>query len=140
MNPQDTPQLTPHQKMAAGRKLLEAEVVSRAWADEAFREKLQTDPASALAEAGIPLPEGKTIRVIFEEPDTVRISLPSAPETSAEASDAELEAVAGGGLIQNGKCQLYENSRKRETGQTMRFLMGSGLLYGSFIGVSWGWG
>lgn len=116
---------------------MEAEIIFRAWTDEAFRVQLESDPAKALTEAGIPLPEGKTIRVIQEEPGTVQILLPPAPATSVEASDDELAAVAGGGLIDTGKCKHYEDAKKRDGD---KFLAGFALACGAVFGVSWGYG
>lgn len=127
---------SPLQQAATSRKLIEAEIISRAWEDGAFRTRLEADPAKALAEAGIPLPEGKTIRVIPEEPGTIRITLPPKPAATPEAGDDELAAVAGGGLIENGKCQHYEDAKKRGTGL---FFAGVTLAWGSILGISWGW-
>lgn len=134
MKPEES-QLSPLQKAVTSRKLLEAAILSRAWADESFRAKLETDPAGALAEAGLPVPEGKTLRVIREEPGTLQILLPSAP--GAEVSDDELAAVAGGGLIENGKCEHYEKAVKRDTD---KFFAGVALVCGAMFGVSWGYG
>lgn len=116
---------------------MEAEIISRAWSDATFRAQLEVDPTKALAEAGIPLPEGKTIRILQEEPGTVRIFLPPKPETSVEASDDELASVAGGGLIDTGKCKHYEDAKKRDSD---KFFAGVALACGALFGVSWGYG
>ena len=128
---------TPLQAAAFRQKLMEAEIISRAWSDATFRAQLEVDPTKALAEAGIPLPEGKTIRILQEEPGTVRIFLPPKPETSVEASDDELASVAGGGLIDTGKCKHYEDAKKRDSD---KFFAGVALACGALFGVSWGYG
>lgn len=125
------------QKAAVSRKLMEAEILARAWEDAAFRAKLEADPAQALREAGIPLPDGIAIRVIVEEPGTAQIALPPVPEFSDEASDDELASVAGGGLIDTGKCKHYEDAKNRDGD---KFFAGVALACGGLFGVSWVYG
>jgi len=132
--------LTPLQAAALRQKFMEAEIILRAWSDEDFRSQLESDPAKTLTAAGIPLPEGKSIRVIHEEPDTIHITLPPQPAISEEASDEELDSVAGGGLIENGKCQHYENAKNRNSDYGDKFLAGFALSCGAIFGVSWGYG
>lgn len=142
MEKPETPTLTPLQKAAASRKLVEAEIISRAWTDEDFRGKLAANPAAALAEAGIPVPAGKTIRIVEEEPGVLTLILPAAPALSEEASDDELAAVAGGGLIDHGKCQawdLSEKERAKGNGGWSAFFKTVTVITGA-VGVSWGYG
>lgn len=128
-------ELNPLQKLAVSRKLIEAEIVALAWTDASFRAKLEADPVAALKEAGFPLPEGRSVRVVTEQPDTLQITLPPAP---AEASDAELASVAGGGIIGDGKCHMFEEAKGfGPVGKVSRGTV-IGLL-GAF-GASWGWG
>ena len=133
--------LTPLQKAATSRKLIEAEILARAWSDAAFRQQLESDPQAALAAAGFPVSAGKTIKVVPEAPGTLTLILSPAPVCSGEASDEELAAVAGGGLIDAGKCQAWEMSEKeRAKGndgwsaffKTMTVITGA-------VGVSWGY-
>jgi hypothetical protein len=136
--------LTPLQQAAIARKLLEAEVVSRAWSDETFRAKLESQPGVALAEAGTPAPDGMSVQVVFEEPGTIHLVLPPKPAAGgAEASDEELEAVAGGGIIENGKCSSWDNvTNQRNAGKIGDFdefvLKAFGSL-SAIWGVSWGY-
>jgi hypothetical protein len=127
--------LTPLQQAAIARKVLEAEVVSRAWSDETFRAKLEAHPAATLAEAGLPVPDGLNVAVVSEPPGTITLTIPAAPDT--RASDEELAAVAGGGLLDEGKCRLIERTKRDSTTQ---FLGGVALVMGSYLGLSWGWG
>jgi len=141
MNTKST--LTPQQAAITSQKLMEAAIVSRVWSDENFLAKLEANPAEALAEAGIPAPQGKTIRVIREEPKTIHITLPPKPAATAEASDDELAAVAGGALIDNGKCAVWDGiSKSRKDGKIGDleefFFKGCTVVSGA-IGVSWGW-
>ena len=73
-------------------------VSTRAAVDRAFRQKLLTDPRSAVTEVlGHPLPA--TFRIKFIEKDAnvdALIVLPDLEPTSGELSQEELEAVAGG--------------------------------------------
>src|SRR5690606_41500079 len=74
-----------------------ARLVERAMRDEAFRERLKSDPKAAIQEAfGVTWPDGVEIQVHEETADTVHIVLPAMPETSRELTAAELAAVAGG--------------------------------------------
>lgn len=135
--------LTAQQQAIANQKLLEAAIISRAWADAEFLAKLESNPAEALTEAGVPVPTGKTIRVTHEEPNTIRIFLPPQPASTAEASDDELAAVAGGALIDNGKCATWDGiSKERQSGKISDFeelfFKGCTIASGAF-GVSWGW-
>ncbi len=41
-----------------------ARVVAKAWADEEYKRRLLTDPRAVAAEAGVPLPEGLTVKVV----------------------------------------------------------------------------
>lgn len=143
MQQPEEPKLSPLQQAVTSQKLLEAAILSRAWADEAFLAKLEADPAAAFAEAGIPAPAGKTIRVIREEPGTVRISLPPKPVATEEATEDELASVAGGALIDNGKCVVWDGiNKERAEGKIGDleefFFKGCTVVSGAF-GVSWGW-
>ena len=80
------------------RKQLEAQLISRALEDAAFRQELVSDPKAVFPrELGLTMPEHITVQVLEESPSTVYIVLPQAVAAmGAELSDAELEAVAGG--------------------------------------------
>jgi hypothetical protein len=69
-------------------------VVARAWADDAFKQRLLAEPAAALAEHGFNLPVGLAVRVYEDSSKVVHLTLPTAP--SEELSDEQLDAVAGG--------------------------------------------
>ena len=136
-------ELTPLQAALVSQKLIEAAVVSQAWTNEKFLSELLAHPLDALVEAGIPVPEGKTIRVIQEQPNTIQVVLPAKPEILEEASDEELDAVAGGALIDNGKCATWDGINKsRSSGKISDFeelfFKGCTVVSG-LMGVSWGW-
>ena len=77
-----------------------AKLVARAWTDEAFKAKLLADPAAALKEAGIEVPDGMTVKVV-ENTDTVfHLVLP--PKPDVELSDEDLEELAAGGEYKCG--------------------------------------
>ena len=142
MKQHEQPKLTPLQQAATSRKLMEAEVISRAWSDDAFCENLKNNPAAALSEVGLPVPQGKTIRVVAESPGVLTLVIPTLPTQSEEASDDELASVAGGGLVENGKCKMYDQIKtEKKHGNTFT----EGLLYfcagaTAITGISWGWG
>ncbi len=75
------------------QKALDA-VLSRAAEDKSYREKLKTDPASAIQEeTGLNVPEGFDIRFVENEAD-MTVVLPD--YQSEEISEDALESVAGG--------------------------------------------
>jgi hypothetical protein len=82
------------------RSEFEAIVINKAWTDPSFLKDLRANPQATIDgalkkyEAG-GLPQGVTVRLFEEKPGECLIVLP-APSTSAELSDAQLEAVAGG--------------------------------------------
>lgn len=130
--------LTSLQKAAASRKFIEAEIIARAWTDDSFRARLETDPSAALAEAGFPDPNGRVVKVTPEAPGSLVLVIPPAPAASSEVSDAELDSVAGGGVILDGKCALYEEGKKKNFSEG--FADGIKLGLGGAFGASWMWG
>lgn len=72
------------------------QVVARAWSDDAFKKLLLDDPAAALRSEGLPVQEGRTIKVVAATSDQVYVVLPAKPD---ELSDEELDAAAGGGAF-----------------------------------------
>lgn len=143
MKSQQTSQLTPLQQAALSRKLLEAEILAKAWADTTFRDRLETDPASALTEAGFPLPRGRTVRVIFEEPGTTLLVLAKEPAPEEEVCDEELAGVAGGSAKAANTCNLQEVLNSRERNFMMIEFRGfdefSPPMRGAKGGSSWDW-
>jgi hypothetical protein len=70
------------------------QLVARAWADEAFKARLLSEPGKTLAEQGIEVPAGVEVRVHENTPTLVHLTLPPAP--SEELSDEQLDQVAAG--------------------------------------------
>jgi len=82
-------------------KDLEALLISKAMADEAFKNELISNPKAVIArEIGQELPEGVEIEVLESTPKKLYLVLPLKVESgeisTEELSDKELEAVAGG--------------------------------------------
>src|SRR5437899_3257117 len=71
------------------------QLVSRAWADAAFKAKLLADPAAVLKENGLAPPAGKQIKVVENTDKVIYLILPTQP-SAAELSEEELQRVAGG--------------------------------------------
>ncbi len=70
--------------------------IARAWADGAYKARLMNDPHTALAEAGVEVPVGLTVKVVENTADMQHLVLPVAPGHVGEVSIEELEKVAGG--------------------------------------------
>lgn len=79
------------------------DVQRRAAVDRDFRDRLLNEPNAVLAEmAGQELPQDFTIRFVEKDEHTdALIVLPDMVPETTELSEAELEAVAGGG---DGSC------------------------------------
>ena len=78
------------------RRELEANLIAKAWQDEAFKQQLLDNPKSAIAEAGISLPENIEVEAILETSNKFYLVIPQPPTHQEELSDKELESVAGG--------------------------------------------
>ena len=85
---------------------LTAQVIARAWKDEAFKQELLRDPKNVLGRElariapGATLPEQVQIHVLEETPTTRYLVLPPQPSAVADAaslSDQELAQVAASG-------------------------------------------
>jgi hypothetical protein len=77
----------------SSRHEVEAKIIARAWADEAFRERLKADPRAAIAdETAITVPESISIEVLEETPEKAYLVIPS---DRVAVSDEELD-IAGG--------------------------------------------
>jgi Nitrile hydratase, alpha chain len=82
------------QAAAPTRRELEAQIVARAWSDEAFRERLQADPRAAVAEVtGVVVPESIEIEVLEETPQKGYLVIPLNRVVIAED---QLDALSGG--------------------------------------------
>ncbi len=76
------------------RKDLEAQLIAKAQADQAFRQALLSDPKATIEkELGGSLSESVSIKVVEETADTLYLVLPAA---EGELSEDALDAVAGG--------------------------------------------
>ena len=70
-----------------------SQLVAKCWADEAFKQKLLTDPVATLKAEGIELPAGLDVKV-FENTDQVfHLVIPAKPN---DLSDEDLDKVSGG--------------------------------------------
>jgi len=73
------------------------QIVARAWADDAFKERLLAEPKAVLQEHGILVPAGSGVRVLEPPEQAVYFVLP--PRPRAELTDEQLDrVVARGGL------------------------------------------
>ncbi|RPI21248.1 MAG: NHLP leader peptide family natural product precursor [Acidobacteria bacterium] len=87
------------------RQEAEREIVKKATADPAFRAALLANPKKALSDAfGIRTPDSFELNVMQETASHAYLVLPAAEVQSPDGalSQAELEAVAGGGTSEPG--------------------------------------
>ena len=71
-----------------------AKAIARAWTDPDYKAKLLNDPHAALADVGVAIPTGTTIKFIENTADTRHIALPISPTETGEVSMEELEKIA----------------------------------------------
>ena len=76
------------------------QVVARAWADAAYKQRLQTDPKSVLAEQGIAVPAGVAVQVHEATAEVMHLVLPPPPSDKLDLD--RLDHVAGGNCV--GPC------------------------------------
>jgi hypothetical protein len=74
------------------KPVLSGPVVARAWRDADFRRRLLAEPAQALAEHGVQVPEGLEVRVVENAAGLVHLILP--PKPGDDLSDEQLDQVA----------------------------------------------
>ena len=74
------------------------QVVARAWSDEAYKQRLLSNPQAVLTEAGVPVPPNITLEVHESTPTHLHLVLPPPPagRQAGKLTEAELEHVAGG--------------------------------------------
>jgi hypothetical protein len=93
---------TPAIDLATGHaRDLEAQVIARAVQDPAFRARLLADPRAVFSEMGLSVPPEVKIQAVEETAGQYYLVLPALERAGRHAgaslSDAQLEAVAGGG-------------------------------------------
>ena len=71
-----------------------AKIVAKAWSDEAFKQKLLSDPQGVCQEYGVELPAGAKLQVHENSANEIHVTLPARP--AGELSDQQLEQVAAG--------------------------------------------
>ncbi|RPJ59973.1 MAG: NHLP leader peptide family natural product precursor [Acidobacteria bacterium] len=88
------------EKKFSSRFDAEREIAKKATSDPGFRAALLANPKKAVAEAfGVNLPESFELKILEETPSRAYVVLPAQESETQERTltDAELEAVAGGG-------------------------------------------
>jgi hypothetical protein len=84
---------------ASSREQMERRLIEKSLEDDDFRQRLLSDPKSAVEEElGTRLPEEVRVVAVEETADTIYLVLPSSSPLGegGEISDRDLEAVAGG--------------------------------------------
>jgi len=107
---------------------IERQVIAQALIDPAFRDRLMADPKAVMAEKGLEIPADIQINVVKETPNTYYLVLPALdlPQSGpGSLTDAQLEAVVGGGTMEdceelardgNSKNQLWTGCASGQSG------------------------
>lgn len=89
------------------RKDILTKIISRAWKDPKFKEKLFANPKEALQDMHLPIPENMKINVVEEGQKYARenksvftIIIPKQPPNAHQLSEQELASLAGAGNIE----------------------------------------
>ena len=77
-------------------------VVAKAWADEAFKQRLAADPAAVLKAEGVAVPDGTEVRLVENTDKLLHVTLPAKP---AGLTDEQLDLVAGGDIPDEMLCR-----------------------------------
>jgi hypothetical protein len=100
-----------NQELAKRYETLE-KLITRAWTDEVFKQRLIAEPAKVLQEElGLEVPDFAQVKVLEETADTRYIVIPyRVEEGNAELKDEDVEAVAaaggsGGEQVTQCKCR-----------------------------------
>ncbi len=64
-----------------------AKIIAQAWVNEEFKKRLLADPATVLAENGIEIPEGMTVKVVEQKENEIHIPLPPKPKVMVGAEE-----------------------------------------------------
>jgi len=74
-----------------------ARAIARTWTDADYKAKMMNDPRAALAEAGVEVPAGMTVKVLEDTVEIEHLVLPVAPDSAGEVSFDDLQKIAAGG-------------------------------------------
>ena len=77
-----------------------AKAIARAWADTDYKAKLLSNPQAALAEHGVEIPTGVTVKVVEDTADIRHLVLPVAPPNLGELSAEDLASIVAGNANQ----------------------------------------
>lgn len=69
------------------------QLVARCWVDEALKARFLANPAAVMAEFGLQVPAGKTVKAVANTAAELYIVL---PEPQEDLTDDQLDMVAGG--------------------------------------------
>ena len=87
-------------KEEQGKKI--GQIIAKAWADEAFKQRLLADATAVLKQEGVEVPKGMTVKAVEDTDKVMHIVLPPAPGEFA-LSDVQLDAVSGGFIFKSDR-------------------------------------
>ena len=93
------PEKYPRVRANLTRREFEAQLIAKAWKDEAFKARLLRNPKEVFEEElGVSLSPSIEIRVLEERPNQLFLVLPPNPEQAPdlELSEEQLQMVSGG--------------------------------------------
>lgn len=70
------------------------QMIAKCWSDDSFKQQLLADPVATLKAEGFEFPAGVSVKVLENTAEVIHLVL---PVRATELSDADLDAVAGGG-------------------------------------------
>lgn len=76
-----------------------ADIISKAWREPDFKQRLMTNPSAALAELGLEVPAEVNIKIVENSSDSVTLVLPATPD--------DLEKFAANTLVEFTNCTKH---------------------------------
>lgn len=74
------------------------QIISRAWADAAFKQRLLADATTVFKEEGLPVPDGIEVKVVENSDSIHHLVIPQQP-ANKELSTDDLLSMSGGIMI-----------------------------------------
>ena len=78
------------------------QIITKCWADDAFKQRLLADPAGTLKQEGLDVPAGVTVKVVENTAQVINLVIPVVP---TGIPDAALDTASGGGA----KCNTFSD-------------------------------
>ncbi|TMV50283.1 NHLP leader peptide family natural product precursor [Paenibacillus mesophilus] len=78
----------------SAEQLLKQQIIEKAWEDDAFKQKLLSDPKAAIKDAfGVTIPDEIQLKALEESPTEFYLVIPPNPSETIKGQDADTNAA-----------------------------------------------